>query len=87
MPPGRTAKLNFWVLEGRGKARQMIRVFKDHRRVATISTPLRNVSPFRVARAQWRVPRGAHGHFRFSVRSIDAAGNKSRLAWASLDVR
>jgi len=33
------------------------------------------------------VPRGVHGHFRFSVRSIDAAGNKSRLAWASLDVR
>ena len=84
---GRTAKLNFWVLEGRGNARQVIRVFKGHRRVATISTPLRNVSPFRIAHAQWRVPRGAHGHFRFSVRSIDAAGNKSRLAWASLDVR
>jgi hypothetical protein len=84
---GRTAKLNLWVLEGRGKARQVIRVFKGRRRVATISTPLRNVSPFRVAQAQWRVPRGMHGHLRFSVRSIDAAGNKSRLAWASLDVR
>ncbi|MET0200318.1 MAG: hypothetical protein ABW245_00550 [Gaiellaceae bacterium] len=30
---------------------------------------------------------GGHGHFRFSVRSIDAAGNRSRLAGASLDVR
>ena len=49
--------------------------------------PLRNVSPFRIAHAQWRVPRGAHGHFRFSVCSIDAAGNKSRVAWASLGVR
>jgi len=60
---------------------------KGRHRVATIATPLRNVSPFGVAHALWRVPRGAHGHLRFSVRSIDAAGNKSRLAWASLDVR
>jgi hypothetical protein len=84
---GRTAKLDYWVLEGRGKARQMIRIYKGRRRVATIATPLSNVSPFRLAHAQWRVPRGAHGRFHFSVRSIDAAGNKSTRAWASLVVR
>jgi hypothetical protein len=35
----------------------------------------------------WRVPRTLRGHLRFSVRSADAAGNKSHVRWASLSIR
>jgi hypothetical protein len=84
---GKAAKLGYWVLEGRGKTRQVIRVYRGRRRLAAISTPLAAASPFRLAHTVWRVPRGLRGRLRFSVRSVDAAGNRSRLAWASLVVR
>jgi hypothetical protein len=53
----------------------------------TIWTPLANVDPFGLSETTWHVPSDVHGALRYSVRSIDAAGNESRLASASLVVR
>jgi hypothetical protein len=84
---GRDAKLDYWVLEGRGRTRQVIRVFRGHRLLKTIWTPLADANPFGTAETTWHVPAGLRGHLRFTVRSFDAAGNRSALATASLIVR
>ena len=31
----------------------------------------------------WRVPRGVHGPLRFTLRGVDAAGNRSTLSSAT----
>ena len=65
----------------------MFRIYRGHRLLKTIWTPLANANPFATTAATWRVPRNVRGDLRFSVRSFDAAGNKSPVAWASLFVR
>jgi hypothetical protein len=84
---GNDAKLEYWVLEGRGRTRQLIRIYRGHRLLKTIWTPLANANPFATTATTWRVPRNVRGDLRFSVRSFDAAGNKSPVAWASLFIR
>lgn len=84
---GKDAKLEYWVLEGRGRTRPVFRIFRGHRLLKTIWTPLADASPFATADTSWRVPPNVRGRLRFSVRSFDAAGNKSPVAWASLIVR
>ncbi len=84
---GRRASMRYWTLEGRGRTREVVRVFHGRRLLRTIRTPLRNSNPFRLARVTWQVPQHVRGKLRFSVRSIDAAGNKSAVARASLVVR
>lgn len=84
---GKDAKLEYWVLEGRGRTRQVIRVFRGRRLLKTIWTPLADANPFRTAETTWHVPAGLRGHLRFTVRSFDAAGNRSALATAALIVR
>jgi hypothetical protein len=75
------------VLEGRGKTRQVIRFFRRHRLLKTIWTPLADANPFGTAATTWRVLPNVRGPLRFTVRSIDAAGNRSALATAALIVR
>jgi hypothetical protein len=84
---GKDAKLEYWVLEGRGKTRQVIRVFRGRRLLKTIWTPLADANPFRTAETTWHLPPKLRGRLRFTVRSFDAAGNRSALATASLIVR
>lgn len=84
---GKDAKLDYWVLEGRGKARQVIRVFRGHRLLKTIWTPIADANPFGTAETTWHVPPKLRGRLRFTVRSFDAAGNRSTLASAALIVR
>jgi hypothetical protein len=84
---GKDAKLEYWVLEGRGRTRQLIHIFRGHRLLKTIWAPLADANPFGTTATTWHVPPKVHGHLRFTVRSIDAAGNRSRLATASLTVR
>jgi hypothetical protein len=84
---GKDAKLEYWVLEGRGRTRQVIRIVRGHRLLKTIWTPLADANPFGTAETTWHVPPKLRGRLRFSVRSIDAAGNKSALAQAALVVR
>jgi len=84
---GKDAKLEYWVLEGRGRTRQVIRIFRGRRLLKSIWTPLADANPFGTAETTWRVPRDVHGRLRFTVRSIDAAGNKSAVAHAALVVR
>jgi hypothetical protein len=84
---GKDAKLEYWVLEGRGKTRQVIRIFRGRRLLKSIWTPLADANPFGTAETTWHVPRDVHGRLRFTVRSIDAAGNKSALGQAALVVR
>jgi hypothetical protein len=62
-------------------------IFRGHRLLKTIWTPLADANPFATADTTWRVPRSVRGRLRFSVRSFDAAGNESPVAWASLVVR
>jgi hypothetical protein len=84
---GKDAKLEYWVLEGRGRSRQVIRVFRGRRLLKTIWTPLADANPFGTAATTWHVPPKLRGRLRFTVRSIDATGNKSALAHAALVVR
>ena len=84
---GKDAKLEYWVLEGRGRTRQVFRIYRGQRLLKTIWTPLADANPFATADRSWHVPRNLRGHLRFSVRSFDAAGNKSSVAWATLVVR
>jgi hypothetical protein len=84
---GKEAKLGYWVLEGRGRTRQVIRIYRGHRLLKTIWTPLADANPFATTATTWRVPRNVRGDLRFSVRSFDAAGNKSAVASAALVVR
>ena len=81
---GKVAKLGYWVLDGRGTTAETIRVYRRNRLLKTIRRPLGNSNPFDLSHVAWRVPSNAHGRLRFSVRSVDAAGNKSRVSWASL---
>jgi hypothetical protein len=84
---GKSMTLRYWVLEGRGRTAETIRIFRRHRLLKTIRKPLHDSNPFRLSAVTWRVPRTLRGQLRFSVRSVDAAGNKSRLAWALLTIR
>jgi hypothetical protein len=84
---GGEAKLQYWVLEGRGSARQVIRIFRGRRLLKTIWTPLAAVNPFGTTETAWHVPPGVHGTLRYAVRSFDAAGNASTIESAALVVR
>jgi hypothetical protein len=84
---GKDAKLEYWVLEGRAKTRQVIRILRGHRLLKTIWTPLADANPFGTAETTWHVPPKLRGRLRFTVRSFDAAGIKSALVSASLVVR
>jgi hypothetical protein len=84
---GKAVGLRYWVLDGRGTTREIIRVYRGKRMLKTIWTPLRDSNPFHLSQVVWRTPSKVRGRLRFSVRSLDAAGNKSRRSWASLTVR
>jgi hypothetical protein len=83
---GRVAKLGYWVLDGRGTTAETIRVYRRTHLLKTIRRPLGDSNPFDVSHVAWRVPANVRGRLRFSVRSVDAAGNKSTLSWASLAI-
>lgn len=84
---GRVARLTYWVLDGRGKTAETIRIYRGRRLLKTIQRPLRASNPFDLSQVSWRVPRTVRGKVRFSVRAQDAAGNKSPLRWAYLRIR
>ena len=84
---GKDAKLEYWVLEGRGQTRQVIHIFRGQRLLKTIRTPLAHANPFNTQMTTWHVPPEVQGRLRFTVQSFDAAGNRSRSATASLTVR
>jgi hypothetical protein len=84
---GKRAILRYWALEGRGRTREIVRIFRGERLLRTIWTPLRDANPFRLSQLEWQMPQNVRGKLRFSVRSLDAAGNKSNRAWASLVIR
>ena len=84
---GELAALTYRALDGRGKTADTIRIYRGKRLLKTIRRPLRDSNPFRLSHVAWRVPRTLRGHLRFSVRSADAAGNKSHVRWASLSIR
>ena len=84
---GRVARLTYWVLDGRGKTAETIRIYRGSRLLKTIHRPLRASNPFYLSHVAWRVPRTIRGQLRYSVRAQDAAGNKSPLRWAYLTVR
>jgi hypothetical protein len=79
---GRDAELQYWVLEGRGRTRQVIRIFRGPRLLQTVWTPLADANPFGLSTTTWKVPSNAHGDLRYCVRSFDAAGNRSNLVCA-----
>jgi hypothetical protein len=80
------AKLQYWVLEGRGKTRQVIRMYRGPRILKTIWTPLANVNPFALSDTTWKVRPKVRGGLRYCVRSFDAAGNRSDRVCAHLEV-
>jgi hypothetical protein len=84
---GKRARLGYWVLDGRGRTRQIVRIFRGRRVLKTIWTPLADSNPFHVSQLEWQVPGNVRGRLRFSVRALDAAGNRSKLSWATLAVR
>lgn len=76
-PSSRTARLGYWVLDGRGAIGETFRVYRGPRLLATIRRPVRATKPFGFAYFDWRVPSGARGPLRFTMRAVDAAGNRS----------
>jgi hypothetical protein len=84
---GRIVPLSYWALDGRGKTAEVIRIYRRNRLVATLHRPLGDSNPFRLTKVGWRVPRDVHGRLRYSVRSFDAAGNRSKVSWAPLRIR
>lgn len=84
---GRRAALRYWTLDGRARTREVVRVFQGTRLLRTIWTPLHDSNPFHISHLALQVPQHVRGKLRFSVRSIDAAGNRSALASAALVVR
>jgi hypothetical protein len=84
---GKLARLSYWTLDGRGRTAETIRIYRRSRVIATIRRPLGTTNPFDVTHVSWRVPRRVRGKLRFSVVSVDAAGNRSNLRWGQLRVR
>ena len=84
---GKVAQLDYWVQEGRGRTADTIRIYRGKRLLKVIRRRLRDSNPFDQSHVNWRVPAKVRGHLRFSVRCADAAGNRSKLAWAALDIR
>lgn len=84
---GKVAELNYWVLDGRGKTAETVRIYRGSRLLKTIRVPLSDSNPFVTSHVSWRVPRELRGSLRYSVRSVDAAGNRSKLNWARLVIR
>jgi hypothetical protein len=78
-PSSRTVRLGYWVLDGRGAIGETFRVYRGRRLLATIRRPVRESKPFGFAYLDWRVPRGVRGPLRFTLRAVDAAGNRSTL--------
>lgn len=84
---GKVAELAYWVLDGRGRTAETIRIYRGSRVLKTIRVPLSDSNPFVTSQAAWRVPRYLRGRLRYSVRAVDAAGNRSKLSWARLVIR
>jgi hypothetical protein len=84
---GKVVKLNYWVLDGRGRTAETVRVYRGSRLLKTIRVPLSDSNPFVISQVSWRIPRKLRGSLRYSVRSVDAAGNRSTLSWARIVVR
>ena len=84
---GQLATLTYQALDGRGKTADTIRIYRGSRLLKTIRRALRDSNPFELSHVTWRVPATLRGRLRFSVRSTDAAGNRSNLGWAHLVVR
>jgi hypothetical protein len=84
---GKLARLTYSALDGRGKTSDTIRIYRGNHLLRTIRLRLHDSNPFEVSDVTWRVPRGVRGPLRFSVSSVDAAGNQSKVSWARLSVR
>jgi hypothetical protein len=84
---GKLARLAYWALDGRGRTAETIRVYRRSRLIATIRRPLGETNPFELTHVSWRVPHNVRGRLRFSVVSVDAAGNRSNVRWGHLTVR
>jgi hypothetical protein len=83
---GRDAELQYWVLEARGRTRQVIRIFRGARLLQTVWTPLADANPFGLSTTTWKVPPHVNGALRYCVRSFDGAGNRSNLVCAGLQI-
>jgi hypothetical protein len=84
---GKIATLDYWVLDGRGRTAETIRIYRGSRLLRTIHRRLRNSNPFDLSHVTWRVPARVRGRLRFSVRSADATGNRSKPVWAPMVIR
>jgi hypothetical protein len=82
-PSPRTVRLGYWVLDGRGTIGERFRVYRGRRLLATIRRPVHELKPFGFAYLDWRVPSGVRGPLRFTMRAVDAAGNRSTLSSAT----
>jgi hypothetical protein len=83
---GRVVELGYWVLDGRGSTGQTFRVYRGARLLKTIRIPLGNSNPFVLRHVRWHMPSDVHGRLRFTLRSVDAAGNASKLRSTTLGV-
>jgi hypothetical protein len=84
---GKQAIFSYWAQDGRGRTAETIRIYRHAHLLKTIRVPLSDSNPFVISRASWRVPRQIRGRLRYSIRSSDAAGNRSRVVWNTLLVR
>jgi hypothetical protein len=84
---GKVARLDYWVLDGRGRTADRIRIYRGNHLLKVIRRRLRDSNPFDQSHVTWRVPKHLRGHLRFTVRAADAAGNRSNLARAAVDIR
>jgi hypothetical protein len=83
---GRVVRLGYWVLDGRGRTCETFRIYRKGRLLKTIRQPLHDSNPFALSNVDWHVPRNVRGSLRFTLRSVDAAGNRSKLRSATLAI-
>jgi hypothetical protein len=83
---GAIVRLRYRVHDNKGETTEKISVYRRTRVLRQLTRALRPTDNAVVYWINWRAPR-LRGSYRFCVRATDSAGNRSRLACASVSVR
>lgn len=83
---GKSAKLRYRVYDDHASTREIIRIYRGAKRIATLRTRLGNVTRGRTYFVSWPVPRRVTGRLRFCVTAWDEWKNRSRPSCAPLRI-
>jgi hypothetical protein len=85
---GSKARLSYRVFEDSGETREVIRILRGTKAIASVSSTLGFVDDGATYSLPWRVPRTLRpGSLRFCVTAFDRTGNRSAPSCAALKIR